>query len=134
MEATMGIKPMKFKSRFIKFRLSGYSCSIGVIAIGLTLNLFGSTSLAGTTVDASNPTKVQDLPACYVQTTTGKVIDLSKKCGFVQPAICGTSLGSASRDAVLADFCRKNQRCALTNTCNTMPRGIQAPPPGTPMG
>jgi hypothetical protein len=120
---------MKFKPRF-----TGRSGSIALLAVGLTLSLTGSTSLAGTTVDASNPTKVQDLPACYVQTTAGKVIDLSKKCGFIKPAICATSLGSASRDAVLADFCRKNQRCALTNTCNAMPRGIKAPAPGTPMG
>jgi hypothetical protein len=118
----------------LKPRLNPYSSAIALLAVGLTLNLPSSASLAGTTADASNPTKAQDLPACYVQTTAGKVIDLSKKCGFIKPAVCATSLGSASRDAVLADFCRKNQRCLLTNTCNAMPRGIKAPPPGTPMG
>ncbi len=81
---------------------------------------------------SSQPT--QDVPACYLKTEDGKTIDLSQKCGFIKPAACGTSLGSASRDAVLADFCRQNQRCALTNTCNTMPRGVNTPPPGTPMG
>jgi hypothetical protein len=120
---------MKFKPH-----LNHYSRAIAVIATGLTLNMTGQLSLAGTTATPTNSPQVPDRPACYVQMTNGKVIDLSQKCGFIKPAICSTSLGSASRDAVLADFCRKNQRCVLTNTCNTMPRGIKAPAPGTPMG
>ena len=76
----------------------------------------------------------QDVPICYMKTKHGSLIDLIQICGYIKPAACGTSLGSASRDAVLSEFCRKNQRCILTNTCDTMPRGINARPPGTPMG
>jgi hypothetical protein len=80
------------------------------------------------------PPQQQDLPACYIQTGTGKVINLSKNCGFVRPASCATSLGSASRDAVLIDFCKRNEKCLLNSTCNEIPRGVKTPPPGTPMG
>jgi hypothetical protein len=130
---------MNFKARF-----PGYSGAIAV-AIGLSLHLTGAPGLAGTnastntgtnagTAADTNRTAAPDLPACYLRTPSGKLIDLTAKCGFIKPAVCATSLGSASRDAVVADFCRKNQRCALTNTCSTMPRGVSAPAPGTPMG
>ena len=75
-----------------------------------------------------------DLPACYFKTKNGKVMDLTRMCGFIRPTSCTESLGSSGRDRVLADFCRQNEKCLLTNTCNEMPRGIYAPPPGTPVG
>jgi hypothetical protein len=103
----------------------------------------GSSFLVGgfvpTTVLASQAPvrkspQVKNLPACYVQTKDGKIIDLTASCGFVRPAGCNSSLGSASRDAVLTDFCNQNKRCLLTNTCQETPRGINTPPPGTPVG
>lgn len=77
---------------------------------------------------------VTDLPICYVKTTDDKLIDLTNKCGFIKPAACASSLGSASRDRVLADFCERNNRCLLNNACDDIPRGINTPPLGTPMG
>lgn len=91
-----------------------------------------STSVAKPSQNQSNTPK--NLPACYIQSKNGKIIDLTVTCGFVRPAACGSSLGSVSRDAVLADFCKRNKRCLLTNTCNEIPRGTNMPPPGTPVG
>jgi hypothetical protein len=97
-----------------------------------TLTLYITPAQAGNP-EPSSLQSTEDVPTCYLKTQDGKTIDLSQKCGFIKPAACGTTLGSASRDTVLTDFCRQNQRCALTNTCNTMPRGVNTPP-GTPMG
>jgi hypothetical protein len=113
--------------------------AIALLSLGLVLDVSSSPSQAGGNGSANSiqpaiQTNSPDNPACYIQTSSGQVIDLSQKCGFIKPSVCGTSLGSASRDAVLADFCRQNQRCVLTNTCNAMPRGVNTPPPGTPMG
>jgi hypothetical protein len=112
--------------RFRPFMLASY------LSIFPTIFMI-SPSLAGT-ASLTSPKPSQDLPTCFIQSKSGELIDLTSKCGFVKPLACSSSLGSASRDAVLMEFCRRNERCLLNNTCNTMPRGIQAPPPGTPMG
>jgi hypothetical protein len=108
------------------------------IALVVTALVFSPTTHAYQTSLGADPILITPQsthrPACYLQTRNGQIIDLTTKCGFIKPSVCGTSLGSASRDAIVADFCRQNPRCLLTNTCNTMPRGINAPRPGTPMG
>ena len=92
-------------------------------------------ALAGTVAPTSPTTSpTVDVPACYFKTSSGQLIDLTDKCGFIKPAACASSLGSFSRDKVLATFCQQNKKCVLTNTCGDMPRGINTPPPGTPMG
>jgi|GEM_PF-3602576 len=74
-----------------------------------------------------------DVPLCYMRTSDGTLLDLSKTCGFIKPTICADSLGTPERDAVLSEFCVKNEKCALTSTCNAIPRSINAPP-GVPAG
>ena len=78
-------------------------------------------------------TKV-NVPLCYMQTSKGRTVDLSKTCGFVSPSICADSLGTPERDAVLSEFCMENEKCELTGTCDQMPQPINAPPPGVPAG
>ena len=92
------------------------------------------TSLVLATPIKRIPSHLKSLPICYFQDSRGQIFDLSVSCGFIRPNTCTESLGSESRDRVLADFCRQNEKCLLTNTCNEMPRSIYTPPPGTPVG
>jgi hypothetical protein len=105
-----------------------------IIVTALFILYGASPTLATQSSQQKNPQSISDLPACYIKTVTGQIIDLTVNCGFIRPSICQDSLGSPSRDAVLADFCKRNPRCMLKNTCNEIPRGINTPPKGTPMG
>ena len=97
--------------------------------------LTSQIAIAGTAVPPSSViSPTVDVPACYFKTSSGQLIDLTDKCGFIKPSACATSLGSSSRDKVLTAFCQQNKKCALTNTCGDMPRGLNTPVPGTPMG
>jgi hypothetical protein len=105
---------------------------VAPILLGNTQSAFGSIIHRGGNVQSVN-TQVE-IPICYMQTSDGRTIDLSKSCGFIKPSICLDSLGTPERNAVLLDFCKKNNRCELNGTCNQMPKSINAPPPGTPLG
>lgn len=91
-------------------------------------------SASETTIAGAMPAEPQNVPTCYVKLANGEVRDLTNFCGFIKPQSCSGSLGSASRDRVLPDFCKQHNRCVLTKTCKETPRGIYTPPPGTPMG
>ncbi len=91
-------------------------------------------SASVTTIAGAVSAESQNVPACYVKLANGEIRDLTKFCGFIKPQSCSGSLGSASRDLVLPDFCKQHNRCVLTKTCKETPRGIYTPPPGTPMG
>lgn len=61
-------------------------------------------------------------PIWFAQTSNNQALDLSSICGFRSPNICNIELREASdKSSVLSDFCKKNQRCELTGTCNQQP-------------
>ena len=106
-----------------------FSTSIFLV---FTSEIAHSTSLvkiAGTLDEVS-----QNTPICYVKLPNGDVRDLTKFCGFIKPQSCTGSLGSASRDRVLTEFCKQNEKCLLTNTCNTQPIAPYGPRPGEAAG
>ncbi len=86
------------------------------------------------TIAGTMPFETQNLPTCYVKLANGVVQDLTKFCGFIKPQSCSGSLGSASRDRVLTEFCKQNEKCLLTNTCNTQPIAPYGPRPGEAAG
>lgn len=86
-------------------------------------------TVAGT-LDTTSP----NTPICYVKLPNGEVRDLTKFCGFIKPQSCSGSLGSASRDRVLTEFCKQNEKCLLTNTCNAQPIAPYGPRPGEAAG
>jgi len=64
-------------------------------------------------------------PICFAQISTNQAIDLSAICGFRSPEICNIELGeSSSKSQLLSEFCKKNQRCEQTGTCNQQPAGL----------
>lgn len=64
-------------------------------------------------------------PICFAQLSTNQVLDLSSICGFRSPDICNIELGEGSeKTGLLSDFCKKNQRCEQTGTCNQQPAGL----------
>ncbi|HEY9747529.1 MAG TPA: hypothetical protein V6C63_02420 [Allocoleopsis sp.] len=67
-----------------------------------------------------------DVPICYLQTSDGRIVDLSQTCGFVRPSLCRVSGTDPARMAALTSFCQQNQQCLLTETCD------QAPQPQSP--
>jgi len=63
----------------------------------------------------------ESLPLCYIQTTNG-LINLSSMCGFRLPDICSTIyISQDSKGAILSDFCKKNEKCVLSKSCNEQP-------------
>ncbi|MEA5489647.1 MULTISPECIES: hypothetical protein [Pseudanabaena] len=64
-------------------------------------------------------------PICFAQISTNQALDLSSICGFRSPNICNVELGeTAEKTRLLSDFCKKNQRCEQTGTCNQQPAGL----------
>lgn len=110
------------------FRTLAFSTSI-VILFSEIANSTSPFKIAGSTA-------IQDInkPICYVKLTGSAVEDLTKICGFIKPQSCSTSLGSASRDRVLNEFCQQNEKCLLTNTCNAQPIAPYGPRPGEAAG
>jgi hypothetical protein len=102
-----------------------------IVTVSILPLFFGtfSSAFAGQVLE-----KKHTLPFCYMTTTDGRLIDLTAKCGFIQPQICSGSLGSASRDRVLTEFCKQNEKCLLTNTCNAQPIAPYGPRPGEAAG
>jgi hypothetical protein len=69
-------------------------------------------------------------PICFVQTSSHQTFDLSSICGFRSPEICNIEVGEASdKSRVLSEFCKKNQRCELTGTCNQQPAALPSSTP-----
>ena len=70
-------------------------------------------------------------PICFAQISTRQALDLSSICGFRSPEICNIEVGEASdKSRVLSEFCKKNQRCEQTGTCNQQPAGLPNANPG----
>jgi hypothetical protein len=70
-------------------------------------------------------TSQANLPICFIQTSDGKVRDLSSMCGYQYPDVCNLPISlDPEKTALLADFCHKNQRCTETNTCDRIPSYI----------
>jgi hypothetical protein len=66
-----------------------------------------------------------NLPICFIQTSDGKVRDLSSMCGYQYPEVCNLPISlDPEKTVLLADFCNKNQRCTETNTCDRTPSYI----------
>ncbi|TYQ30490.1 hypothetical protein [Pseudanabaena sp. UWO310] len=64
-------------------------------------------------------------PICFAQLSPNQALDLSSICGFRSPNICNVELGEASeKTRVLSEFCKKNQRCEQTGTCDQQPAGL----------
>lgn len=83
---------------------------------------------------ANNITRVNaqafqvDEPLCFIQTSDGKVRDLASMCGYQNPDICNFPIHLEHEQALsLNDFCNKNQKCSLTNSCNKTPFSSYAP-------
>ncbi|BAY99770.1 hypothetical protein NIES37_37530 [Tolypothrix tenuis PCC 7101] len=104
----------------------------------LTASLFttyvpnqSAITLAGT---PNSRTVKEDVPICYIQTSNGRIINLAAQCGYLSPDICFTSLGSPERDVVLAEFCKKNEKCLQHDTCNNTPPPLNPTDPEEPLG
>jgi hypothetical protein len=72
-------------------------------------------------------------PFCYMKTQDGRTLDLSNICGFASPAVCSDANAKPELATLLKDFCKKNQRCQITSTCNEMPQALQRPTTGDPL-
>ena len=100
----------------------------------LTLLFDSSLVLAGNQQNQIRRSENYDIPICYHINSDGKIVNLTRICGFIKPQSCSTSLGSASRDRVLNQFCQQNEKCLLTNTCNAQPIAPYGPRPGEAAG
>ncbi len=60
-------------------------------------------------------------PFCYMKTTDGRVLDLRNICGFASPAACSDPNIKPEIAILIKDFCKQNQRCLITSTCNIVP-------------
>lgn len=74
-----------------------------------------------------------DTPFCYMQTPDGKTLDLRKICGFASPDVCFDAINKPELAAILKDFCKKNERCSLTSTCNEIPQTFNRPNTNSPL-
>lgn len=96
--------------------------------------LFASPSLAEPLLTQFPNIKPASLknnpPICFFQTSSNQVFDLSSICGFRSPEICNIEVGEASdKSRILSEFCKKNQRCELTGTCNQQPAALPSSTP-----
>jgi len=62
---------------------------------------------------------------CYMKTADGRTLDLKKLCGFVSPAVCYDTNIKPEIAVLLKDFCKQNQRCQITSTCNASPQTVE---------
>jgi hypothetical protein len=117
-------------NQFLSKALAATAISIVIHSASIPVALSASV----TTIAGAMPSEVQNVPTCYVKLENGEVRDLTKFCGFIKPQSCSGSLGSASRDRVLTEFCKQNEKCLLTNTCNIQPIAPYGPRPGEAAG
>ncbi len=74
------------------------------------------------------PTQTADTSfLCYIKTEDGRTVDLTKMCGYISPAVCSTVNNDPAKAALVADFCKKHERCRLTNSCDQQPMPMFAP-------
>ncbi len=71
-------------------------------------------------------------PFCYMKTTDGRILDLRKLCGFASPAACSDPNIKPEIAIRLKDFCKQNQRCQITSTCNLVPPALEPLTTGEP--
>ncbi|MGB5963586.1 MAG: hypothetical protein WBG73_23315 [Coleofasciculaceae cyanobacterium] len=64
-------------------------------------------------------------PFCYMKTTDGRILDLRNICGFASPAACSDTNIKPEIAILLKDFCKQNQRCQITSTCNAVPQNLE---------
>ena len=64
-------------------------------------------------------------PFCYMKTADGRILDLRNICGFASPAACSDTNIKPEIAILLKDFCKRNQRCQITSTCNTFPQTVE---------
>ena len=105
---------------------------INITLLTYCITLFRYSSI--TIVAKPNSSSQDYAPLCYFKTSDGRVIDLSSKCGFINPAICNSSLGSPERDVVLSKFCQQNPKCLLNNSCESIPAPLKPVDAQTPAG
>lgn len=96
--------------------------------------LFASSSLAESALaqfPRINPSSLKTSPPlCFIQTSSNKVLDLSSICGFRSPEICSIAAAEPSdKLSVTSEFCKKNQRCELTGTCDQQPPTLPSSTP-----
>lgn len=75
-------------------------------------------------------------PLCYMQTSDGRTLDLTEMCGFISPEVCSDPNNKPELAALIKEFCKKNEKCRLTSTCNDIPQTLNRPintPPGEPL-
>lgn len=64
-------------------------------------------------------------PFCYMKTTDGRILDLRNICGFASPVACSDTNIKPEIAILLKDFCKQNQRCQITSTCNAFPQNLE---------
>jgi hypothetical protein len=71
-------------------------------------------------------------PFCYMRTADGRILDLRNICGFASPAACSERNIKPEIAVLLKDFCKQNQRCLITSTCNVVPPTLEPSTIGEP--
>lgn len=64
-------------------------------------------------------------PFCYMKTADGRILDLRNICGFASPAACSDPNIKPEIAVLIKDFCKQNQRCQITSTCNAFPQDLE---------
>lgn len=67
----------------------------------------------------------RNVPFCYIKTTDGRILDLRNICGFASPAACSDPNIKPEIAILIKDFCKQNQRCQITSTCNAVPQNLE---------
>lgn len=85
-------------------------------------------------------------PLCFFQTKTGIVVDLTPMCGYRSPTICTIGVYSeyvgvesqaeeeSAKSNILTSFCKRNEKCVLTDTCDRTPDPKYIPNVDKPQG
>lgn len=74
----------------------------------------------------------RNTPFCYMKTADGRTLDLRNICGFASPAVCSDPNIKPEIAILLKDFCKQNQRCQITSTCNKLPATLEPSTTGEP--
>jgi hypothetical protein len=105
------------------------SATLTTVLISLTAQTAFSLPLNYPVVQNSD----SNTPFCYMKTTDGRTLDLRNICGFASPAVCSDTNAKPELATLLKDFCKKNQRCQITATCNEIPQALPRPTTGDPL-
>ena len=55
----------------------------------------------------------------------GRILDLRNICGFASPAACLDTNIKPEIALLIKDFCKQNQRCQITSTCNVVHQNLE---------